>query len=169
MVHARGTPPNTAAGFRISPGQAGYVGMTKRSLSRLHAPYEDNCEDEAVDSHVRHMTSASCSRVRIFEQVRPPSSPHVSVFLPRFRLYEVVSLHMCILPYKHRKISEILLKLQVLQKCKCYDHYLERFVAHTHGSFASEVWPFLSRHICIFTLFFSLSLSLKGRIILNKK
>ena len=31
-----------------------------------------------------------------------------SLFSPHFRLYEVVSLHMCVLPYKYRKISEML-------------------------------------------------------------
>ena len=33
------------------------------------------------------------------------------IFLPHFRLYEVVSLHMSILPYKYRKILNFLLKL----------------------------------------------------------
>ena len=36
------------------------------------------------------------------------------IFLPHFRLYEVVSLHMCVLPYKYRKILEMLLKLMKL-------------------------------------------------------
>ena len=31
--------------------------------------------------------------------------------LPHFRLYEVVALHMCVLPYKYRKILEMLLTL----------------------------------------------------------
>ena len=33
------------------------------------------------------------------------------MFLPHFRLYEVVSLHMCVLPYKYRKMLEGLPKL----------------------------------------------------------
>ena len=37
--------------------------------------------------------------------------PDISNFLPHFRLYEVVSLHMSILPYKYRKILEMLPKL----------------------------------------------------------
>ena len=36
------------------------------------------------------------------------------IFLPHFRLYEVVSLHVCVLPYKYRKILERLLKLMKL-------------------------------------------------------
>ena len=32
-------------------------------------------------------------------------------FLPHFRLHEVASLHMCVLPFKYRKILEMLLKL----------------------------------------------------------
>ena len=30
------------------------------------------------------------------------------IFLPLFRLYEVVLLHMCVLPYKYRKLFEML-------------------------------------------------------------
>ena len=33
------------------------------------------------------------------------------IFLPHFRLYEVASLNMCVLPFKYRKILEMLLKL----------------------------------------------------------
>ena len=33
------------------------------------------------------------------------------IFLPHFRLYGVVSLHMRVLPYKYRKILEMLFKL----------------------------------------------------------
>ena len=39
------------------------------------------------------------------------TSPDISNFLPHLRLYEVVSLHMCVLPYKYRKILEMLPKL----------------------------------------------------------
>ena len=35
------------------------------------------------------------------------------IFLPHFRLYEVMLLHMCVLPYKFRKILEMLLKGQL--------------------------------------------------------
>ena len=38
--------------------------------------------------------------------------------LPHFRLYEVVSRHMCVPPYKYRKISEMLLKLMELYEIK---------------------------------------------------
>ena len=44
--------------------------------------------------------------------MRAASSYPIS--LPRFRLYEVVSLHMCVLPYKYRKILEMLLQLMKL-------------------------------------------------------
>ena len=40
-----------------------------------------------------------------------PSSPIFPIFLPHCRLYEVVSLRMCVIPYKYRKIVEMLLKL----------------------------------------------------------
>ena len=36
------------------------------------------------------------------------------LFLPHFRLYEVVSLHRCVLPYKYRKILEMFLTLMKL-------------------------------------------------------
>ena len=38
----------------------------------------------------------------------------VPIFLPHFRLHEVVSLHMCVLPYKYRKRLKRLLKLMKL-------------------------------------------------------
>ena len=38
-------------------------------------------------------------------------SPVFPIILPRFRLYEVVALHACVLPYKYRKILEMLLEL----------------------------------------------------------
>ena len=38
-------------------------------------------------------------------------SPDISYFLPHFRVYEVVSLHMCVLPYKYRKTLEMLPEL----------------------------------------------------------
>ena len=43
-------------------------------------------------------------------QVRRLSPPISPIFLTYFRLYEVVSLHTCVLPYKYRKILEMLLK-----------------------------------------------------------
>ena len=46
--------------------------------------------------------------------VRPLCAPIFPIFLPRFRLYEVVSLHRCVLPYKCRKILEMLLELMKL-------------------------------------------------------
>ena len=50
--------------------------------------------------------NAECVR-RLWPQIFP-------IFLPHFRLYEVVSLHACVLPYKCRKILEMLLKLMKL-------------------------------------------------------
>ena len=41
-------------------------------------------------------------------------APICPTFLPHFRLYGVVSLHMCVLPYKYRKILKMLLKLMKL-------------------------------------------------------
>ena len=38
----------------------------------------------------------------------PPKFPN---FLPHFRLYQVVSLHMCLLPHKYRKILKMLPEL----------------------------------------------------------
>ena len=40
------------------------------------------------------------------------------MFLPHFRLYEVVWLHMCFIPYEYRKISEMLLELTKLCEIK---------------------------------------------------
>ena len=37
--------------------------------------------------------------------------PIFLLFLPHFRLYEVVSLHRCVLPYKYREILGMLRKL----------------------------------------------------------
>ena len=42
----------------------------------------------------------------------PPTFP---AFLPPFCLYEVFSLHMCVLPYKYHKILEMLPKLMKLR------------------------------------------------------
>ena len=36
----------------------------------------------------------------------PPLPTDLSCFLPQFRLYEVVSLHMCVLRYNYRKQME---------------------------------------------------------------
>ena len=44
----------------------------------------------------------------------PPISPIFPIVLPHFRLYEVVSLHMCFLPFKYRKILEMVLELMEL-------------------------------------------------------
>ena len=41
--------------------------------------------------------------------VRRRCLPRFSIVLPHFRLYEVVSLHMCVPPYKYRIILEMLL------------------------------------------------------------
>ena len=50
--------------------------------------------------------------------------PH---FLPHFRLYEVVSLLMCVLPYKHRERLEILeFLLKLMKLCECFDAYVAR-------------------------------------------
>ena len=38
--------------------------------------------------------------------------PIFLLFLPHFRLYGVVSLHRCVLPYKYRRILEMLPKLR---------------------------------------------------------
>ena len=54
-----------------------------------------------------HGSFVLCQR----EEARGPIFP---IFLPHFRLYEVVSLHMCVLPYRCRKILEMLLKLMKL-------------------------------------------------------
>ena len=43
--------------------------------------------------------------------ILPPKFP---IFLPLFRLYEVVWPHMCFIPYEYRKISEMLLALMKL-------------------------------------------------------
>ena len=40
----------------------------------------------------------------------PPSCHNIPNFLLHFRLYEVLSIHVCFLPYKYRKILEMLPK-----------------------------------------------------------
>ena len=58
---------------------------------------------------------APCSRSSTLPNVRRLSP---FIFLPHFRLYEVIALHMCILPYKYRKIMEMLLKFTFLRITK---------------------------------------------------
>ena len=61
--------------------------------------------------------------------VRPRLCPTiVPTSLPHFRLYEVVLLHMCLLPYKYRKILEMLFKLMKLWEIMC-----TAGSAHLHG------------------------------------
>ena len=58
------------------------------------------------------LPSPPCSRAR--RMVRRLYPPKFLIFLPHFRLYEVVWLHMCFIPYEYRKISEMLLELMKL-------------------------------------------------------
>ena len=45
-----------------------------------------------------------------------PFSLAPTISLPHFRSYEVVLIHMCVLPYKYRTILEMLLTLKLLSK-----------------------------------------------------
>ena len=69
MVHARGTAPDTASGFRVSPGHHASVGITKRSIVRLPAPFEDDCESESVPAHIRTRLPGECAGIRLLEFV----------------------------------------------------------------------------------------------------
>ena len=51
------------------------------------------------------------SKADIMQEGTKPMSPIFPIFLPRFCLYGVVSLHMCVCPYKYCKMLEMLFKL----------------------------------------------------------
>ena len=58
--------------------------------------------------------------------VRQLSSPIFRLFCSHFRLYEVVSLRMCVLPYIYHKILKILLKLTELCETSCSQAFERR-------------------------------------------
>ena len=66
-------------------------------------------ECDNLDAAVEWLVVHGTVRARLCHTIFP-------IFLPHFRLCEVVSLHTCVLPYKYRKILEMLLKLMKLCK-----------------------------------------------------
>ena len=54
-------------------------------------------------------------------------APIFPTFFPLFRLYEVVSLHMCFLPYMYRKILEMLPKLIKLCRIPHHSNFSSHF------------------------------------------
>ena len=58
----------------------------------------------------------TCTQCKVLPRLCPPM---FSIFLLYFRLYEVVSLHMCVLPSTYRKTLGMLLTLTKLCEIIC--------------------------------------------------
>ena len=54
--------------------------------------------------------------------VRLPLASRFPLFLTTFPFYEVVSLHRCVIPYKYRKLLEMLVKLRKLFEIMGWPH-----------------------------------------------
>ena len=89
------------------------------SLEQLYATASVSTEVSNPQTHgdwKQYAVAQLCVRQRL-----PPMFP---VFLPRFRVYVVASLHMCVLPYIYGNFLEMLLKLTgIIFKITLYSIY----------------------------------------------
>ena len=78
-----------------------------------------------------------------------PFSYHISFFLPHFRLFEVVSLHICVLRYKYCKILVSLLNLMKLRgitgsrygkRCQWCNNHIDIDLGDLGQTFSNQVF-----------------------------
>ena len=99
-------------------GQSRSAGATTTTATAPSPTNRDGGRVGTESDGTRSLVTKSDGGSRSLGSARRVCPPIFPICVPHFRLYEVVSLHMCVFSYKYRNILEMLLKLMKLCELK---------------------------------------------------